>query len=310
MNQNNLVADPYDSQKANDRLEKIVDFFWKGGRATTKELADKFHVDQRTINNDLKRILALEQDKRYYYLPASYIQMRPYEKAAMSGAIMMALFAKAVPEMSDNIESLFAHPPAHRNTFLFDLAFEAIEDETRLTEISIIIDAGRGAELVYTNNEGKTGTYYTFPLRIANFNGYWYLLAYDALADRIKSFRLNAISQLTAMDEDPVTEEHKDRLHRHIRGTVSSWIGDEIKHVHLTITGDARRYFVRKPYDMLRILDDDGATLHVEAAYFNDIEILRLVSQWLPHITIVDNPPLQEAMRNRLDQALKHSSGD
>jgi transcriptional antiterminator len=68
----------------------LVEFFWKGGGATAKELAKRFDVSTRTIQNDLKRLHLLEKEGWRYYLPDRYRQLRPYEKAEMSAAMMMA----------------------------------------------------------------------------------------------------------------------------------------------------------------------------------------------------------------------------
>jgi predicted DNA-binding transcriptional regulator YafY len=54
-------------------------------------------------------------------------------------------------------------------------------------------------------------------VKIANFNGRWYLLALDAEADRIISFRLNAIKKLKEMEEDPISESQKDHWHKTLK---------------------------------------------------------------------------------------------
>ena len=191
--------------------------------------------------------------------------------------------------------------------FLFDFAFEPIEDEDILATLVSIIDERRGAHFGYTNNEGEHKVYYTFPVKIANFNGYWYLLSYDAEADKIKSFRINAIDSLVTMEEDPVGESEKDALHKQLQGAVSSWIGDDIRRVKLRVEGEAIRYFNRKSYDMIHIVDekDEEEVIIVEVTYFNEIEILRLLSKWLPYITIVEDEELKAKMRERLESALE-----
>jgi predicted DNA-binding transcriptional regulator YafY len=295
----------YDS-KANDRLEAIVAFFWQGGRATAGELAKRFGVTRRTINNDLSLLHFLEKEGWTYYLPASYLQLQPYEKAAMSGAMMMAMFDKAVPSLSAYSETLFEHAPKNREIFLFDFAFEPIRNEEILATLVSLIDERRGAQFDYTNNKGKEKTHYTFPVKIANFSGYWYLLAFDAEADKIKSFRINAVNHLEEMDEDPVGEAHKDRLHKQLQGAVSSWIGDEIRHVKLRVEGEAIRYFKRKSYDMIHLVEEEEEeAIYVDAAYFNEIEILHLLSKWLPYVTIAEDEALKRKMRERLEEGLE-----
>jgi len=297
----------YDSS-ANDRLEAIVAFFWKGGRATAGELANRFGVTRRTINNDLAKLHFLEKEGWTYYLPTSYLQLQPYEKAAMSGAMMMAMFDKAVPSLRSHIETLFVDPPKNRDIFLFDFAFEPIKNEKTLATLVSIIQERRGAQFDYINKQGEEKVHHTFPVKIANFNGYWYLLAYDAQSDKIKSYRVNAVENLETMQEDPIDEAQKDSLHKHLKSAVSSWIGDEIKHVTLKVEGEAIPYFKRKSYDMIHLLDEEGETddaIYVDAAYFNDIEILRLVSKWLPYVKIVGNDALRQKMRERLEAGLE-----
>jgi predicted DNA-binding transcriptional regulator YafY len=291
-----------------ERLEKLVEFFWKGGSATAKELAERFDVSTRTIQNDLKRLHLLEKEGWRYYLPDRYRRLRPYEKAEMSAAMMMAMFDKAVPSLGEYSETLLTHLPKNRDIFLFDFAFEEIEDEDILAIIVSIIEKRMGASFDYTDKHGKSGRHYTFPVKIANFNGYWYLLAYDAVDDRVKSFHINDMVDIEIMDEDPVDESRKDELHRSLSSTVSSWVGGEMKRVRLMVEGDAVRYFRRKSYDMIEIVEDNGDSIVIEAGYFNDIEILRLLSKWLPFVSILDDEALKRKMRERLEISLKRFS--
>ena len=199
---------------ANERLEEMIAFFWRGGRGSATELAERFGVNKRTINNDIKRLPFLEREGWTYYLPKSYLELQPYEKAKMSGAMMLAMFEKAVPHLSEDAETLFEYMPKNRDIFLFDFAFETLHDEEMLAKLVSIIDERRGAQFEYTNNKKKTRQRFTFPVKIANFNGYWYLLALDAEADKIKSFRLNAMKGLKEMEEDPISEAQKDHWHK------------------------------------------------------------------------------------------------
>jgi len=50
----------YQSQ-ADERLKSIVEFFWRGGRASASQLAKRFDVTKRTINNDLSLLYFLER---------------------------------------------------------------------------------------------------------------------------------------------------------------------------------------------------------------------------------------------------------
>ncbi len=217
------------SLAANERLEEIIEFFWRGGRGSASELAERFGVNKRTINNDIKRLPFLERDGWTYYLPKSYLELQPYEKAKMSGAMMLAMFEKAVPMLSEHAESLFEYMPKNREIFLFDFAFEALDDEEMLAKLVSIIDERRGATFEYTNNKKETKQHFTFPVKIANFNGHWYLLALDAEADKIKSFRLNAMKHLKEMEEDPIGEAQKDHWHKTLEEMVSSQAGKELE---------------------------------------------------------------------------------
>ena len=299
------ISDIKHDDKANRRLEDIVEFFWKGGRATAGDLAKRYGVTRRTINKDLEQLYFLERSGWTYYLPDSYMQMKPYEKAEMSAAMMMAMFDRAVPSLSTYSETLFIDPPKNRDIFIFDLAFEQIEDEEILATLVAIIAERLGAEFDYVNNDAEEKRYHTFPVKIANFNGYWYLLALDLVEEKVKSFRISAVTNLERMVEDPLIESRKDKLHKELGSAVSSWIGADLKSVKLSVEGDAVRYFRRKPYDMIHTVEEheDGSII-VEMEYFNEVEILRLISKWLPFLTILDDDALREKMRQRLEDGL------
>jgi len=160
-----------------------------------------------------------------------------------------------------------------------------------------------GLEFSYTRLDGKTIEVAADPYRIANFNNYWYLIAYDPASERIKSYYLGNIFKLRTLYEnftaDPALEQEVDAMCTTID---SVWFKKERKSVTLDVKGRAHYYLKRYlPVNVESIEErEEGALLTF--FYYNEMELFDFLKHWLPDIRIMDAPKLQAEFESIVQQ--------
>ena len=183
--------------------------------------------------------------------------------------------------------------------FLFNLDFEPIDDLHTFKLILKAIQWKFGISFVYTRLDGKTAEVTVHPYRLANFNNYWYLIAYDLKREKIKTYYLKSISKLQTLYEN-FTDDPKVEKEIEAAGSIqSAWYKPENFEVGLVATGEAKRYLERLLPQNIEILKSSESDLLLNFHYHHKVELFTFVKKWLPDIHI-NNTLLQEELEKIL----------
>ena len=291
----------------NNVFKDIVLLLRQGGHYTTKELSERFDTSQRTVQNyvkKLKEISGLQKEGKYYFFPDEFRNVDIHERLQMSSSLMIALYQQAIPELKESVLSNFKELPKEHNAFLFDINFEEISNENLFNQIVNAVIHNRSLSFHYTNKENITSEKNVYPIKVTNMLGYWYLLGYDLESEKVKSFYIKYISDLSSFDESFLDENKMKALSLHSSNIVSPWFCDEEKSVLLKATGDAMLYLKRGNNAMVSIEEEKEEYLKIRMVYYNDTEVLIFVKKWLPFIIIEENTVLKEKLKNILQNAL------
>ena len=146
------------------------------------------------------------------------------------------------------------------------------------------------------------------PLKIANFQGFWYLIALDARNDILKKYLLRHISRLR-IDEERF--ERPDDVEEMLAKAHSVWFDPDAEpfEVRLFIDGSVAKYFERKPILGQRIegRDKDGS-LEVVVKITDAMEIIPLIKTWLPTIRVLEPKWLDKEIREDIEAYLEKES--
>jgi len=290
------------------KFEEVTKFLMQGGSYTTQQLSQRFNVNIKTIQNYvklLKKTSGLQKKKTYYSFPDEFRNIDIHEQVQMSTALMIALYKTAIPELKESVSSNFTHLPKELNAFLFDIEFETIDNQPLFNQIVNAIIEQRTLNFNYMNTNNIGSNKDVLPLRVANFNGYWYLIAYDLQKLQLRTLYIKSIADLHLKEEIFLEENELQKLKTEASNINSVWFTDSIKSVKLIIKGEALRYVKRKPHSMLNIEKEEVDYLLVIFKYYNDIEVLNFVKKWLPEIQIINNPKLSQKLTNILQNYLK-----
>ena len=298
------LSSPLKVKKDQKRLEHIYTMFMKGAYLTVRELAEEEDVSLRTIQNDIKPFIdngILKKDGRKYYIPKEFRVEELLKEAQMEISMMSALYAKAFPDVDTS--HVFQEAPKNDDKFYFDFTLESLEDKTIITNIIFAIDKKLAISFLYSDKYANQSQKNVYPLKIANFNSIWYLFAYDLERDKVKTYHINDIKELETLQEDFLGLK-RESIEAQTDKMRSPWYDDEQKSVTLKITDLAKEYVKRKNYPNISYIKEDSKSLYVQMHYYNSIEVLRFVKEWLPFVTIEDDEELRRQLKDILEQTL------
>lgn len=148
------------------------------------------------------------------------------------------------------------------------------------------------------------------PLKLAFFDGFWYLLGFDITNPTqkiFKKFYLKDISQITRLNTHfEITQNIEQKL----ENANNVWFNlDEPYPVHLFIDKQIAKYFLRKPLKGQKTLGKypDGS-LEICLNITNEMEILPLICYYIPHIKVLSPDSIKDSVRERIAQYLDEIS--
>ena len=283
----------------NKRIEDILKRFFQGEKLSTKMLSYKYGVGERVIQKDLKELkekYPIQRKKGEYFIHEEYLITDIQKIHPLALDMAMNIIKKTLPNYIDIIQDSLNTEIT--DIFLFDFEIEEIKDEKLFLNLKQSIIQNIAIKFQYNSH-----TKNVFPLKISNFNSYWYLIAYDLESSIIKSFYLDNIKNLSFHNES-FLDSNKRKSLQQIQIT-SSWYNDNPKKTKLILFDEAKKYILRRTPSNIKILKQNDKNLEIEFHYFNEIEILNFIKKWLTHIKILDEK-LKSDVKNLLIEALNN----
>ncbi len=300
------------NQKALLRHNRIYHKLQTGETVNVKALAEEFGVGERTIQKDLNERLNTLYDIEYlgegnYRLRRPAFKGTKNEEESVAVSLMKALQHSAVPQMDDYVDA--AVPTAGKNDdiFVFGIHFEAIDDTAVFHTLIKAIKWKVGVEFTYTKLDGSTKRVLADPYRLANFQKYWYLIAYDPAAELLKTYYLNNISELTMLYENFTGNDAIEKeLETLCKDMDSVWWNGRKRSCLLEVTDKAKEYLQRRdlPENMELVETRDDALI-VRIYFYHEMELFAYVKSWMPWMRIADDAELERKLREQVEQFLQ-----
>ena len=258
-----------------------------------QELAEKFGVTTKTIENTIKKCDDIVYSKKigsYYFkdLLPRYISYQNY----------FNLFSKSVtnPKVREDFVKI---GKSLKNNFDEDKIDKSMIDTNGLSELSkkiikvtIAINHSCILKVTYSGNKKPKEVKYIQPHRIFTVGSIYYLsLTYDKKNKKNigeeRQFAFNGIESIEPIDylKDKVFKTDKE-------GNAFGSFDNE-KTIKLILKDSAANFFKREglfetySFDYLSELSENK--IEIKMHYNNKLEVIKLVQQWLPQITIADS---------------------
>lgn len=271
------------------------------------ELSQKMGVSSKTIQRDLYEVLGeygavkhgrmwkLDKKQANDHLSSNerIILGILDEMAKNSGSSFYGKAHALLKQVSQQLEHpIFAHVES-----------ETLEDK-HIELFGKLEEAIKSKKCV--NFEYKKHRFEVKPLKLAFFDGFWYLIALDSNnSDKFKKFHLKSMSSLVNENSSFVlTNDLEERLKK----ANSIWFDLDKKpiDVHLLIDKEVMTYFERKPLRGQSIVgkDVDGST-EIMISITHEMEILPLIFFYIPHIRVLEPQSLVDIVKNKTQKYLQ-----
>lgn len=147
-------------------------------------------------------------------------------------------------------------------------------------------------------------TYELKPLKIMNYDGFWYLLGINAYK-QVRKFRLDRI--LDAVNTDKSFKPTKN-IQKILQESQNIWFGENRdKEVTFWVPAEFAPYFEKKEsFPLQKILKKQkNGDILVETSIFNYREIIPTVLSWLEHVTLVEPDDFKALIEDIFRQAIQ-----
>lgn len=297
-----------------DRLSYIYDRLSRSPDGVTiKDLADELKVSTKTIQRDLHEALSgsgVYCDGRKWKLSRNSAEDGLASEERIVLGVLDSLAKHAGPAFYNKAHQLLEQVTCQLEHPLFASLDSEILSEVHLNNFALLERAIKSRSQIkadYIAVSKKKRSVHLKPLRLAFFDGYWYLLAFDTEAkDTFKKFHLKSLTSITLSEE---TFTYPKELSQSIEKAFSVWFSlNDSYEVRLWVDKTIAPYFERKPYNGQSIegRDADGS-IEVVLKVTDEMEILPIVQWYLPHVRILEPQWMNDMLMARIEEYTKGS---
>jgi predicted DNA-binding transcriptional regulator YafY len=291
-----------------DRINTIYEILKQShGGISIQELSSKMGMSSKTIQRDLYDVLT-----EFGAIKSGRMWKLDTRQASDALSSNERIILGILDEMAKNAGSSF-YGKAHsllkqlsqqlEHPIFTNVSSESLE-EKHIELFSAIEQAIKDRYTICF--EYKKHTFHIKPLKLAFFDGFWYVLALDIDdEDKFKKFHLKSVKNLSLTKEpfelNPLLEERLKKAN-------SIWfdLDEELFNVHLLVDKEIMTYFERKPLKGQSVVgkDPDGST-EIVVSISHEMEIIPLIFWYLPHIKVLEPQWIADIVKKKTKSYLK-----
>ena len=280
-------------------------------RISITQLANELSVSTKTISRDLHENLsqmgAIKIGKGWI-LDEKYAKdtLNSQEKITIS---VLDNLAKSVGEvfyhkahsLLSSISSQFSSPIfAH-----FSAENLTQTDFANFTLLESVINDKEQISFIFRAKQYKLE-----PLKLAFFEGFWYLLGFDISQSSNKTFKKFYLKDIVQIVRLGIFFEITANIEQKLEKANNVWFSLENPYpIQLLIDKEVAKYFLRKPLKGQQNLgtNPDGS-LEITLNITNQMEIIPLILYYIPHIKVLEPQHLREYIKKIVQQYLSEIS--
>jgi len=302
------MAYKHDYDKILTRLTVILSKLNDGEALSVKELAKEFNTSDRTIQRDFNERLVsfpIYQENKKWKMQDGF---RVEKTKSLEDEIVLDIIEK----ITEGIGGKFA-TKSHKllakiknedfNPIFTKLNIEDIS--AKFSEIQILENAIKEKiEIVCSYDDETNDVYKTTikPLKIANYEGFWYLIALRK--DTLQKYYLKNITNVKVTKNIFQADSKLETL---LENSVSIWFQKDIEPFEVKIYANkiAAKYFKRRPLPTQQVesLSEDGSIEFV-IKITHEMEISPIIKYWLPHMRVIEPQWIQDEIDRELREYL------
>lgn len=295
-----------------DRMLSILNLLEHCDFINPKDLAEHYGVSLRTLQRDLEQLqkagFALQELERGEYcfedgFSLNKISLNDEEISLMT--FMDSLIRSMGLPFENAYKSLYAKclNEDYDSSFYAKLpqTVKAKNSYSFVGDLDAAIDANLKVEVTYAKSKK---TRMVSPLKIAYFEGFWYLLAKDDSRDKIITFRLDNINSVKSSSNYFTLDDDVEAI---LEESVNVWFsGQRDKEILISVNPTVAHYFrARNYFPLQEIVEEkkDGALI-LSTKVSDYREITTIVFSWLPNLTVIKPQELVTQLKGQVEEYL------
>ena len=303
--------------KTVERLISILSCLDKGGSISTSQLAADLGVTQRTIQRDFD-LLNRAESIRMKFAPKAWLaivegfSLRKVELSEEQASLLSFMFDIS-HSLGEKFEQSFRHLFKRLLARELDTPFYAKLphgvklpcDGAMVKDLESAIDSFNRVKMRYVSGGEVEKEYTLEPLKIALYDGFWYLLAMDVVRKKLLKLRLERIRSVMILDETFVPPAN---LMTMLDQSVNIWFEEKRgERVLIRVAPEAAKYFKQKNYFPLQKVVKEAAdgSLILETFPAHPEEISHLIMNWIPCLTVLEPAGFKADIRTIVIEYLK-----
>jgi predicted DNA-binding transcriptional regulator YafY len=213
------MAYKHDYDKTLTRLVSILSKLYSGDNLSVKDLAEEFNVSTRTIQRDFNNRLIsfpIYQENKLWKMQDGF---RLEKSNSIEDSIILNIMEKLVESVGDEFSSkakklLSKIKNKEFNPIYTKLNMEDIGDKLKeIQELESSIKLKKEINCNYEAKDNKNLNLQLKPLKIVNFEGFWYLIALDVNdKDLLKKYYLRNISTIKLLKNKFLIDNRVERI--------------------------------------------------------------------------------------------------
>ncbi len=286
-------------KKAIERLITMLSILDKGKSISTKEAADTLNVTQRTAQRDIKILIdagypIYETGDGGYKFSEDFSLRKVFlsEEQASLLSFMFEIASGLGKTFENSFRDLLKRVMAKDFYSPFYARVPAKQSPLpATTEVgyleAAILDSNR-IQIRYVSAIGVEKEYCLEPLKMAFFDGFWYLIAIKKGEKQIKKYRVDRVRDVKILEESFAPSVNIDKV---LGDSVNVWF-DEVRgdRVLIRVAPETAQYFKEQKYFPLQKTVEeckDGAIV-IETFPAHPDEIKHIIMHWIPCLTVIE----------------------
>lgn len=302
-----IVHKQNDNTKYN-RINQIYEMLKNNVHGMTiTELAKELDVSTKTIQRDLYEVLsdfgAIKEGRTWKIDPKlKEDNLASNEKMILGILDEMAkgagkIFYSKAHSLLSQVTQQLEHP------IFANINGEYLEEKNIALFEQLELSIKQKVEVQF---DYENYNFHVKPLKLAFFDGFWYLLALHIgkKEEVFKKYHLKTIKNIQILDKNfEIPQIVEDRL----RYANSVWFNlDEQFVVRLFIDKSIRKYFERKPLRGQTIVGEDkDGSIEIEIKLTHEMEIMPLIFWYIPYIKVLEPQWLADDVKEKVKEYLK-----
>lgn len=303
-------------KKAIERLITILSILDKGKSISSQEIAEILSVTQRTIQRDLKILFdvgypieSLENGRHQFMEGFSLRKVSLSDEQASLLSFMFEVasglgetFEASFRDLFKRLLSKDLYTPYYAKIPTKQAPLPAT---TMVKYLESAIVENNRVQIKYVSAAQIEKEYCLEPLKIAFFDGFWYLIAVKKGEKQIQKYRVDRILDVLILEEFFCPISNIDKI---LGESVNIWF-DEVRgeRVLIRISSEAVQYFKdRKYFPLQKIVEErkDGSIV-IETFPANLYEIKHIIMHWIPSLTVLEPASFKAEIKSIVDGYLK-----